>query len=92
MIAGEKHYTTNGSGWDGRGAHLYTVVCRTDPTKGANESLAVIAVPGDAPGVQRRRGLRKLGHRGVITPRVHFEDVRVPADNLIGKPGDGIGR
>ncbi len=46
VITGEKHYTTNGTGWDGRGAHLYTVVCRTDPTEGADESLAVIAVPG----------------------------------------------
>ena len=29
----------------------------------------------------------KLGHRGVVTPRVHFDEVRVPADNLIGEPG-----
>ena len=90
VVSGEKHYTTNGWGWDGRGAHLYTVVCRTDPTKGAPEALAVVAVPGDAPGVRVVEAYDKLGHRGVITPRVHFEDVRVPATNLIGKPGDGL--
>lgn len=32
VITGQKHYTTNGCGWDGRGAHLLSVVCRTDPT------------------------------------------------------------
>ena len=90
IVSGEKHYTTNGWGWDGRGAHLYTVVCRTDPTKGARESLAVIAVPGDAPGVRVVEAYDKMGHRGVITPRVHFEDVRVPADFLVGKQGDGL--
>ena len=29
----------------------------------------------------------KLGHRGVVTPRIHFDDVRVPVGNLIGQPG-----
>jgi nitroalkane oxidase len=29
----------------------------------------------------------KIGHRGVVTPRVHFDQVRVPAANLIGEPG-----
>ena len=90
VIRGEKHYTTNGTGWDGRGAHLFTVVCRTDPTKGAKDSLALIAVPGSSPGVRVVEVYEKLGHRGVMTPRIHFEDVRVPADNRIGKPGDGI--
>jgi alkylation response protein AidB-like acyl-CoA dehydrogenase len=89
IVSGEKHYTTNGTGWDGNGAHLFTVVCRTDPTKGAGESLAVVAVPGDAPGVEVVEVYDKLGQRGVMTPRVHFHDVEVPADHLIGAPGQG---
>jgi len=32
----------------------------------------------------------KLGHRGVVSPRIHFEDVQVPADHLIGRPGQGL--
>ena len=90
VVSGEKHYTTNGWGWDGKGAHLFTVVCRTDAKKGARDALAVLAVPGDAPGVRVVEAYDKLGHRGVVTPRVHFEAVRVPAANLIGKPGDGL--
>jgi alkylation response protein AidB-like acyl-CoA dehydrogenase len=87
VITGEKHYTTNGTGWDRNGAHLYTVVCRTEPAGSADESLAVIAVPGAAAGISVIDVYDKLGHRGVVTPRVHFDHVRVPVDNLIGQPG-----
>lgn len=89
IINGQKHYTTNGTGWHKKGAHLYTVVCRTDKHKGADESLAVIAVPGDTPGIEVVSVYDTLGHRGVVTPAVNFTDVRVPVDNLIGRPGDG---
>ncbi|MGQ0619633.1 MAG: acyl-CoA dehydrogenase family protein [Panacagrimonas sp.] len=89
VISGKKHYTTNGSGWDGKGAHLLTVVCRTDPAKPPQESLAVICVPGHTPGVEVVGFLDTVGHRAVVSPRIHFNEVRVPASNLLGKPGDG---
>ena len=90
VVTGQKHYIVNGSGWHGTGAHLYSVVCRTDPTRGARESLAVVMVPGDAAGVQVIDVYDKLGNRGVITPRIHFEEVRVPANHLIGRPDQGL--
>lgn len=90
VINGEKHYTTNGTGWDGKNCHLYAVVCRTDPTKNAQDSLAVIMVPGSAPGITVTGILDTAGHRATISPRMKFENVRVPAGNIIGKPGDGI--
>lgn len=90
VINGEKHYTTNGTGWDGKGSHLYSVVCRTDPNKGPQESLAVILVPGSTPGVKVTGILDTLGHRATISPRMHFDNVRVPIANIIGQPGDGI--
>ena len=90
VINGEKHYTTNGTGWDGKNCHLYAVVCRTDPNKNAQESLAVIMVPGSAPGVKVTGLLDTAGHRATISPRMKFENVRVPAGNILGKPGDGI--
>lgn len=90
VINGKKHYTTNGCGWDGKGAHLISVVCRTDPKKPPQESLAVIVVPGNAPGVETKGYLDTPGHRAVVSPIMHFDNVRVPASNLIGKPGDGI--
>lgn len=90
VINGAKHYTTNGTGWDGKGAHLYSVICRTDPSLPPQQSLAVIMVPGDAPGIEVADILDTVGHRATISPRIHFNSVRVPASNIVGKPGDGI--
>jgi alkylation response protein AidB-like acyl-CoA dehydrogenase len=87
VITGDKHYTTNGTGWDRTGCHLYTVICRIDDALPANEALAVIVVEGDRPGIVVGDVYDKLGHRGVISPRIHFDEVRVPAENLIGEPG-----
>jgi nitroalkane oxidase len=64
VITGEKHYTTNGTGWDKTGCQLYTVVCRTDPDAGADVALAVIAVPGATAGITVVDVYDKLGHRG----------------------------
>jgi alkylation response protein AidB-like acyl-CoA dehydrogenase len=90
VISGKKHYTTNGTGWDGKGADLFTVVCRTDPEKPPQESLAIIVVPGNTPGIEIAGILDTIGHRAVISPRIHFNEVRVPAGNMIGRPGDGV--
>lgn len=90
IINGAKHYTTNGTGWDGKGAHLYSVICRTDPSLPPQQSLAVIMVPGHAPGIEIAGILDTVGHRATISPRIHFNNVRVPASNIVGKPGDGI--
>jgi nitroalkane oxidase len=86
-VTGEKHYTTNGTGWHRSGCHLYTVICRTNPAAAADDAMAVIAVPGDSPGIRVADIYDKAGHRGVVTPRIHFDHVRVPAGNLIGEPG-----
>lgn len=89
VISGQKHYTTNGTGWDGKGAHLYTVICRTDLALPPQESLAVIAVPGNSEGIRIPSMIDTLGHRAVSSPRIHFDEVRVPAANILGRPGDG---
>jgi len=90
VINGTKRFATNGSGWEGKGAHLYTVTVRTDLAHGAKESLSVIAVPGDTPGIRVGKIANKLGHRLTVQPEVSFENVRVPRENLIGGEGDGI--
>lgn len=90
VINGRKHYTTNGCGWDEHNAHLITVVCRTDPALPPQESLAVIVVPGRTPGVSITGYLDTVGHRAAVSPVMEFKDVRVPAGNLLGRPGDGI--
>lgn len=90
IISGRKHYTTNGTGWDGQGPELMTVICRTDPSLTPRKSLAAILVPKGVPGLQVEGVLETMGHRATISPRVRFQNVRVPADNILGRPGDGI--
>ncbi|GAA1831144.1 acyl-CoA dehydrogenase family protein [Pseudonocardia alni subsp. carboxydivorans] len=90
VLNGAKHYTTNGSGWDGGGADLISVVCRTDPALPPQESLAVVMVERGTPGVEITGMLDTIGHRAANSPRVEFRDVRVPIANMIGGPGDGM--
>jgi len=42
------------------------------------------------PGVQRVRRSRFMGLRGIANGVVTFKDVKVPAENLVGKPGEGL--
>ncbi len=53
------------------------------------ESLAVIVVPGNTPGVEVTACLDTVGHRAAVSPRIHFNEVRVPASDILGRPGDG---
>ena len=89
VINGWKQYITNGYGWHGAGANLYTVACRTDVSRPARETLSIIAVPGGAPGIHITGSRDTVGHLAAVSPRIHFEDVRVPAENMVGQPGDG---
>lgn len=90
LINGVKHFATNGSGWERQGAALYTLTVRTDLTRPARESLSVIAIPGDTPGIRVGGIADKIGHRATVQPEVYFENVRVPRENLIGAEGDGV--
>jgi alkylation response protein AidB-like acyl-CoA dehydrogenase len=90
VINGAKHYTTNGSGWDRELPDVITLVCRTDPDKPPQESLAVIVVEKGTPGVEITGIIDTIGHRATISPRLEFTNVRVPAGNILGQPGDGM--
>lgn len=90
VISGEKFFITNGWGWEGEGADLFVVSARTDASLPAAESLAVFAVPRPTQGLSFGKGLETMGHRATPSPRIRFDKVRVPLENMIGKPGDGV--
>lgn len=90
VISGEKFFITNGWGWEGEGADLFVVSARTDPSTPAAESLAIFAVPRPTRGLSFGKGLDTMGHRATPSPRIRFNEVRVPLENMIGKPGDGV--
>lgn len=91
VIDGAKRWVSSGSGWDGRGADLFTVVCRTaaDPATPPERALSVIVVPRPASGFHYDGAIDMLGHRGHLAPTFRFEQVRVPRENVIGEVGGG---
>lgn len=84
VINGQKVFISNG-----QQADLVIVACKTDATKGA-KGMSLIVVEGDRPGFRRGRQLKKLGIHSQDTSELFFEDVRVPAANILGSEGQGF--
>ncbi len=88
-----EHYLLRGTKWfvsNGPVADLFVVLARTgDPGAGAQDALSAFLVPGDLPGIDRTREFAKMGLRTTPMGAVEFDDVPVPAQNLIGREGAG---
>ncbi|PTU31979.1 acyl-CoA dehydrogenase family protein [Stenotrophobium rhamnosiphilum] len=87
VISGQKMWITNGTQAD-----WACVLCNTgdSPEGGRHGNKSLIVVPLDTKGVDRRTKLDKLGQRSSDTAIIFFDDVRVPARNLIGSEGKGF--
>lgn len=90
VISGTKQFIPHACGWDGEGADLFAVAARTDPDAPPQESLAVFLVPRPERGLTVLGSMETIGHRGALVSRVRFDEVRVPAGNILGAPGAGI--
>lgn len=84
VVNGSKAWITNASraGW-------LIVLARTDPDAGSH-GFSMLIVPTDAPGVTVHPPEKKMGLRGSPTHMISLENVRVPADNLLGEEGRGF--
>ncbi len=90
------HYVLNGRKWFSSGAlrkrcTVFIVMGKTDPDAPRHLQQSMIVVPKDTPGVSFGRTPHVFGydHSGGH-PELIFEDVRVPADNLLGEEGGGF--
>jgi len=83
VINGSKIFITNGT-W----ADVCMVFARTGD-EGAR-GISAFLVPTDAPGFERTEIHGKLGLRGQATAELAFDDVRVPADAMVGAEGAGF--
>ncbi len=79
VINGSKTFITNG-----QTADLIIVVAKTDPSARARGISLLVVESGQAEGFRRGRNLEKLGLEAGDTSELFFDDVRVPAENLIG--------
>jgi butyryl-CoA dehydrogenase len=84
VLSGEKAWISN-AGF----ARWYVVVARTDPEAG-KRGLTAFAVPSDAPGFAVGQPEEKLGLRASRTAPIYFDGCRVPAENVLGSPGQGF--
>ncbi len=84
VINGSKTFISNG-----QLADLVIVVAKTDPRLGA-KGTSLIAVETNTEGFKRGRNLEKIGMKAQDTSELFFDNVRVPADNLLGGPGMGF--
>jgi butyryl-CoA dehydrogenase len=84
VLNGTKQWITNGGD-----AEIYTVVALTKPEKGARGASALIVEKG-TPGLSFGKKEDKMGIRASSTREVHFDNCRVPVENLLGREGTGF--
>ena len=91
-IKEDGHYVINGTKFfitSAGEADLYLVLVRTNPEKGA-QGMSTLLVEKDAPGLSFGRPEDKMGLTSTSSRELFFSDCRVPADNLVGKEGEGM--
>jgi acyl-CoA dehydrogenase len=86
VLNGSKTFITNG-----QHANLIIVVAKTDPSAGHKGVSLMVVETDDAPGFRRGRKLKKLGLDWADTSELFFEDVKLPAESLLGsEEGQGF--
>ena len=85
-LNGTKRFITNAPR-----AGMFTVMARSEPGVAGAAGISAFILPADTPGITFGKPDRKMGQKGTITCDVIFDDVVVPAANIIGGvPGRGF--
>ena len=91
VINGHKWFVSNGSVAD-----IILLFAETNPDQRPHKHASILIVPAGAPGMHIRRDIPTMAHPDVEFgepgnhAEIEFVDCRVPADHLIGRPGDGF--
>jgi alkylation response protein AidB-like acyl-CoA dehydrogenase len=84
-LEGVKLWTTNGVV-----AELLVVMARVPKGEGRRGGISAFVVEADSPGITVERRNKFMGLRGIENGVTRLHRVRVPAENLIGREGDGL--
>jgi len=91
---GDTYYLNGSKMWvtNGRRAQILLVLAKTDPTaRPAHRGISAFVVEKGAPGLTVGRDIEKMGYKTVETCELHFDQVPVPASQLIsGEEGRGF--
>jgi alkylation response protein AidB-like acyl-CoA dehydrogenase len=86
IVNGSKTFISNGLLAD-----LVVVVCRTDPNaEKPHKGISLLVLQTGMEGFSRGRKLDKIGQKAADTAELVFENVRVPAENLLGQENRGF--
>jgi alkylation response protein AidB-like acyl-CoA dehydrogenase len=86
------HYVVNGSKTfitNGINADLVITAVKTDPSE-RHRGMSLVILERGMPGFERGRNLAKIGQHAQDTAELFFDDVQVPAANLLGELGQGF--
>jgi acyl-CoA dehydrogenase len=83
-LNGQKTFISNG-----QHTNLTIVAAKIDPAEGA-KGISLFLVEGERVGYSKGRNLEKIGLHSADTSELFFDDVRIPAENLIGDEGQGF--
>ena len=84
-VDGLKHFCTMALG-----ASYYMVWCALDGEADMSRALIQVLVPAESPGIHTDGKWDTLGMRATFSPSVELKDVRVPAEALMGEPGNAL--
>lgn len=85
LLNGSKTFITNGVHGD-----IYIVAARTDPEAKGSRGISMFIVDKDNPGLKITRQFEKHGWRSSDTAELFFDDLKLPADALLGEEGKGF--
>jgi alkylation response protein AidB-like acyl-CoA dehydrogenase len=84
VLSGSKFWISNGSIAD-----LIVVFAQTEPGS-RHKGMVAFVVDGRSPGLERRPIPDKLGLHASNTAALYFDNVAVPGDRMLGRPGEGF--
>lgn len=82
VVNGQKTFITNGQCGD-----IFVVAAKSDP---GSKDVTLVVVEASAPGVSRGKNFHKIGMKCQDTCELFFDEVRIPASNLLGEEGKGF--
>jgi acyl-CoA dehydrogenase len=85
VVSGAKTFITNGAEAD-----FFTLAVRTGRQEEGAAGISLLVVDSASPGVTVARRLDKMGWHASDTAELAFQEVRVPAGNLVGEEGSGF--